>query len=505
MSARAALGPTMASVALAAFVAFGLAVPASAQEPGPPAAPPPEDVPPPPDPMEARLRRLEERDAAREAELSRALSRVAELEDAAAEPEAVVADAAEPAAAAASGPTLRPLGSMFTRLEVREGYEDLGAPNPGCFPGPNDGDCLRFRARLGLSVEDLRVGDDVVAAVRFLPQVTGHWSFAGSGGVTHPAVALYEGNLVLTIDRVVRADVGRIVLSYGDEMIIGALGWAPSARAFDGARLRVQPDRDGYWVDVFWTMLAEGGPGSFGDADGYFYGAYAALGPLLRPMLGEHVALDVYGLAQQTNDRLDPVTLGQVDWSLRAHVGSRFTYRADLVDLRAEAGLQVGRSGRPSPIDPAIILAGHADAEIGLRLAGDAFRVSAHGFFASGDDPSSAEDEGYAQLFPTSHAFLGLSDVTGARTNVAGGAVHLQAKPIPQLGISLDGFLFARPQAGGGDGFSGGEADLQVAWRPGAGLRVRGLYALFVPNDGHWGAGREPVHYVEAELGYELP
>ena len=502
--------PTMAEVLLTlvgGLAVCWLAVPASAQAPlggGEPTAADggvEAEVPVPPDPTEARLRRLEERDNAREAELQRALERVAELEQAAADDTVPVEEVpAVEVPAPPSGPTLRPLASMFTRLEVREGYADLGAANPGCFPGANDGDCLRFRASLGLQVGDIHVSDDIVAAVRFLPQVAGYWSFGGSGGVVHPDVGLYEGNLVLTIDRIVRVDVGRIVLNYGDQMVIGSLRWHPAGRSFDGARVRIQPEADGYWVDMFWTMLAEGGPGSFGDGDGYFYGAYAALGPLLS----ERVAFDVYGLAQQTNDSVDPVTGGQIDWSLRAHLGSRFTTRVDLVDLRAEAGLQVGRAGQLAPIDPTTIIAGHIDGEVGFNFADDMFRVGAHGFFASGDDPSTSENEGYSQLFPTAHAFLGWSDVMGGRTNVAGGALHFLLKPIANLKISLDTFVFARPQAAG-DGFTGGEGDLQVLWLPGAGLRVRGMYALFVPSAGFWGAGSDPVHYLEVELGYDLP
>ncbi|MBX3269320.1 MAG: alginate export family protein [Sandaracinaceae bacterium] len=493
--------------ALAALVALAMTrAPAAAQAPeasaedeGAEAEAAP-DVPEPPNELEARLAAIEARERARDAELERALGRVDELERTLAA--SAEAEPAPAAPAAPSGPTVRPLASFLTRFEHRDGYAALGAANPGCFPGANDGDCLRYRAEVGLAIEDLRVADEIVAAVRFRPQVAGFWSFGGtSGGVAHPALGLFEGALILQLGDMVRIDAGRIVLNYGDEMVLGSLRWHPAGRSFDGARMRIQPETSGYWIDVFWTMLDEGGPGGFGWGDGYLYGAYAGLGPILGP----NAALDVYALARQDNDRADPRTGAMIDYSLRLHVGSRFRYRVDVIDLRAEAGFQTGRAGGPAGTDPALILAGHVDAEVGVNLLEDRLRFGAHGFYASGENPSSANTtEAYDQLFPTAHAFLGWSDVMGPRRNVTGGALHVMGKPVPQLRVSLDLFVFARPEDGGRDAYVGSEGNLQASWLPGAGLRVRGMYALFVPNAGAFAMGRDPVHYVEVEVGYEL-
>lgn len=472
-------------------------------------------VPPPPadvgraadDDLERRIRQLEARDEERERELEEARVRIQRLEadnTAASEEAEARTEAEEEDPATRSGePTVRPLASMFTRFEHRQGYAAIGAGNPGCFPGPNDGDCLRYRARAGFEIGNLRIADELVAAVRFRPQVAGFWSFGTpttSGGVSHPAVGLYEGSLGLQIADVARLELGRLVLNYGDERVIGALAWHPAARAFDGTRLRVQPDEHGYWIDFFWTMLQEGGPGDFGVADTYFYGVYAALGPTI----GRGVALDAYALGLQANDRIDPTTGSQLDWSLRIHLGGRFRYRIDVVDLRAEAGLQVGRQGAAAGLDAAPVVAGHVDAEVGVNLLGDRLRFGAQGFFASGDDPTTNAQEAYQQLFPTAHAFLGLTDVMGARSNAAGGSLNVAGKPIPQLRLSLDWHLFVRPEAGGVDNYAGTEGDLHVIWTPGAGFRVRAMYGLFVPNEGPFGPSPDPVHYIEVEVGYQL-
>ncbi|MFK7986950.1 MAG: alginate export family protein [Sandaracinaceae bacterium] len=289
-----------------------------------------------------------------------------------------------------------------------------------------------------------------------------------------------------------RFDIGRLVLNYGGQLVVGALRWHPAGRSFDGARMRLTPGPS-LSIDLFWSMLNEGGANGFGDGDGYFYGAYANLGPLL----GDGIALDAYALARQTNDAVDAMGV-TVPWALRVHLGGRVKWTGELLDVRAEAGLQVGRDNSANAI-----IAGHLDAEVGVRLLDGMLRFSGHGFVASGDDPTTSENEGYNQLFPTAHLFLGLTDVMGARGNAYGGALHAQVKPIPQLTFAVDGLVFGRPQTLG-ENYTGTEFDAQAIWRPGAGFRIRGLYGIFIPNSGFWGAGSDPVHHVEAKIGYEL-
>lgn len=453
-----------------------------------------------------RLRALEERDREREAQLAAALSRLSELEASASAPAEEEA-AEEPTAP--QPPPLTPVASMVTRAELRDGYDRLGVRPPGCFPG--DGDCIRYRARLGLQTAPLTIADGVRASIRFLPQVAGYWALPGlsgassSGGVTDPALGLHEGFLSLHLGRAVRADIGRFEMIYGEHLIIGNLDWHPNGRAFDGARVRIQPDEEGLWVDAFWTVLNESGLPSFGHGDRYFYGVYAGLGPAITR--GMH--LDAYLLGLQTNDSVDPSTGEQRDWSLRMTAGGRFRHRVDIVDMRAEAGVQLGREGAVLPGDPRLVLAGHVNAEVGLSFAEDRFRVALEGAFASGDDPNTPDvNEAWDQLFPTAHAFLGLSDVMGPRTNVTSGVLHLMGKPLEQLQLLLDVHVFFRPQPGAAaSDYAGSEGNLHLIWRPGLGLRFRTMYALFVPNAGAFapGAGSDPVHYLEVELAYVTP
>lgn len=494
-----------------------------------------------------RLARLEAIDRQRAAELTAANERVAALE----------ARAAEPATPAApSGPTLRPLAYMLTRFEHREGYDALASPRSlataGCYGGAgatptlSDSDCIRYRARAGFEITNLTLASDVTAVIRFLPQVSGYWAMNGlslggpgglggssSGGTVDALLGLHEGSLALQLGTAARVEIGRFEMAYGEHVVIGNLDWHPNGRAFDGARVRLTPEASSYWIDAFWTLVNEGHaisltgapqPVPLGQADQSFYGAYAGLGPLLdaRPT----TALDVYALFLQTNNRTDAAAMAEREWSLRATLGSRFRYRVEMLDFRVEGAFQTGREGALRNTmtnafgSPQTVLAGFAIGEVGVNLLEDHLRVGLEGNFASGNatptcaTPPCADsvNEGYQHLFPTAHAFLGFTDVMGARSNVGGGALHFVYRPVDQLSLNLDWHVFVVPErpANVTSNYAGQEGNLNVVWTPWAGFRARAMYGIFLPQTAYFrpmGAMNfttEPVHYLEVELAYVL-
>lgn len=454
----------------------------------------------------------------------------------------------EAATTAPPGPTLHPLASLFTRFEHREGYDRLASSralqNVGCYGGPvgptvlADSDCVRYRARVGLEVRDIALGDGAVAVIRFLPQVTGMWAMPGlglggpavgssSGGIIDALLGIHEASLLLQFGELLRVELGRFEMSYGDQVVIGSLDWHPNGRAFDGLRARLAPaGATGPWVDAFFTLVNEGHAvslagaptgGGFGQADQYFYGLYAGLDALLDAR--STTALDVYALGLQSNNRLAAATPGnETEWSLRATLGARFRFRADVIDLRVEGAVQLGREGgvRAAPTDafgPAQdVVAGFGIGEIGLVVLDDRLRLALEGNFASGDDPTSTRaNEGYVQLFPTAHAFFGFTNVMGARTNVASGVFHLLARPVDPLSIQLDVHAFVVPERGARPtSYAGAEGDLNLVWTPLTGLRLRAMYGLFLPETAFWrAAGATPyatdaVHFLEVEVGFVL-
>jgi hypothetical protein len=404
-------------------------------------------------------------------------------------------DVAEAPATAAEPFPLTVGGSYLSRFELRRNY------SPG---GLDASDFVRGRARLVLTTAPLTLREGLDLTLRFAPQAAGLWHIGGDT-LEDPTLGLHEGALVLQGD-VVRGEVGRFEMTYGDHLVVGNVDWNETGRAFDGVRLRVAPGgAAGVWVDVFATLLMEGFTEGFGEpfgaGDEVFTGVYAALGPAV----GEGFALDGYVLV-----RLWPATDGLPrETAVQPTVGARVKNREGLLDYRLEAGVQLGT--RPAPVppegsaagDPPTVFAYQGDLELGLNLAGDAFRVAVEGLVASGDDPETADErEGWDQLFPTAHKWLGYMDFVGARTNIASAVLHLSYRTAPWT-FTLDGHAFWRPEpAGDADSYFGSELDLGAVLAFGGGLRLRGGYGLFLPAEE---VGPDPLHFFELELRFDTP
>ncbi len=388
---------------------------------------------------------------------------------------------AEPAPEEPTAPTPWPFDwglDAFTRPEVRTGYDQLGLA---------DNDFVRFRFRFALLLTPIELGR-VRLSARIEPQASGAWS--SGADLTDAALGLHQGYITIATDRV-SVQLGRQELNYGEHLVIGSVPWHPTGRAFDAAKLRVDLGSSA-WLDVFGAQLVEGATTNFADTDAYLLGAYAALGPLLH----EGLALDVYLLEQLRGAASSggiPVTPGLQ----RSTLGVRAKQRVGLFDYRAEAGVQLGRTGAVK------LRAFQVDAEAGVTLADEHLRLAIEGFYASGDDPGTGKNEAWDQLYPTAHIWLGFADIIGGRSNVAGAVFHAAVNANAELRFTLDTHLFVRPEASGlgGNGLAGFEADMGARWLIGPGLAVRANYSLFRAFTDVYPVG-ELAHFAELELRY---
>lgn len=419
--------------------------------------------------------------------------------------------AAEEAAAEPEAPSLLPLTihtDNFIRPEIREGYDRLGVSRTRF----QEGDFTVFRARFAIETNPVALTDGLSAVANFTPQASGVMGTTGIGGtIGEPNVGIYEGYFKL-IGKRYDFKAGRFMMNYGDAMIIGNLGWHQTARSFDGIHGRYKMDK-GY-LDTFATWTAEGWPVSSEPmlaGDTLFWGAYAGIGGYLA----EKMDLDLYFLGHtfaKTNALPDPE--GGADYQREGAtlftLGARAKQKINFFDYRLEAGLQFGESpGAPNPggvADAATTLAYHADGEVGVSF-GKA-RVGAGGFFASGDDPTSAENEAWTDLYPTGHKWLGLMDVIGPRTNIAGANLALSAGLLENLKLTVKGHMFFRVEDGGlgrtgDDSYAGSEIDTGLGYKIGKYANVRGLYGIFLANDDHYASG-EPAHYSEVQAGFKF-
>lgn len=412
-------------------------------------------------------------------------------------------------------------GSIWTRYEVRAGYAEHGLTHPRLH---REGDYLVSRARLALKTVPVEVQGLKVSAT-FAPQAAYTWGENTGATPTvsdHPQLALYEGYASVA-SSVLEFSAGRFAMNYGDALVIGDLGWNEAARAFNGARFRVTPGKPGVHVDAFATLIAEGRTTTLEafEGDSYFYGIYAMLGPAITAGL----ELDAYLLGHSTAgsetvrlDSTDPTVTGDLDSATELTLGLRVKGKAGIADFRAEGGIQ----GGARPVAPSLMarapssrskFAAQIDAELGVApLKG--FRVGVEGLYATGDDLSTPdEDEGYNELYPTTHKFLGWMDIIGTRTNIASGVLHVAYAASDALKLALDAHYFYRPEANaaGRDGSVGSELNLNAAYSFGGGAAVRGMYGIFLADEDFWTAGAamandagDPLHFFELQFGYEF-
>ncbi len=388
------------------------------------------------------------------------------------------ADKAEPAPEKKTG--LNVTGSFFTRYELREGYDDVGRFHPRY----RESDFVYYRARLGLTTDPVDIGKGRAVTLKLEPQSSGFWADKPNT-LTDGNLNIHQATLRVGGDGY-WVDIGRFEMSYGEHVVIGNVGWHQTGRSFDGIRSRISLDKG--WVDVFATQVLEDPfeVAPFAAGDKYFSGVYAGLGP----MLGEGVAFDLY-LLNHITPRLDEN--GELGPQFTA--GSRYKRNFGTVDVRAEGGVQVGTGGTEQ-------LAFQALTEVGTKLG--ATRVAAQGWYASGDDPTTAKNEGWDQLYPTAHKFMGLADIAGARTNIMGGMLRVR-HPLDDINLGADAHLFMRPQTPDGvDSFTAVEVDAWALKKLGKGLGLRGGYSIYAPTEGSVHGTSDLAHYLEVQLAYAL-
>ncbi|RLA64843.1 MAG: hypothetical protein DRQ88_10400, partial [Epsilonproteobacteria bacterium] len=212
--------------------------------------------------------------------------------------------------------------------------------------------------------------------------------------------------------------IGRQTISYGDQLIIGALEWHNVGRAFDAVKLEFSYSDD-VKVDVFYSDVVNNGVSSTGDGNSTFFGAYSPnkFGAFFRNT-------DLYFLYKR--DHTQVIRDDHYDvWAL----GGRVKSKEGIYDHRIEAtfeGAKVKGEDRNGEYQ--------FDAEVGLQIKPIKTRLSVEYFQASKD---------YDQFYPTAHKWLGFADQFGRR-NIKGFRVGLIPKITNKLKARLDFHAFYR-------------------------------------------------------------
>lgn len=188
--------------------------------------------------------------------------------------------------------------------------------------------------------------------------------------------------------------VGRQMMVYGDQRLIGHLGWADSGRAFDAYKL-VWRVGQGQQVDLFAAKLIETGAPAGGQSDSDLYGIYTTWALAMMEKSG----VDLYYLVwKNTNEQ-----------SINTY-GLRLFGKPGAWDFTAEAAFQTGKAS--ATVDKSAsayaITAGYT-----LKEAWNT-RLGAEYDYGSGDDGSDAKtSKSFNMPFATNHGHYGYMDFFG--------------------------------------------------------------------------------------------
>ena len=200
---------------------------------------------------------------------------------------------------------------------------------------------------------------------------------------------LHQGyvRLALGTSGRVAATVGRQETNFGGQRLVGAVGWTPQGRSFDGVRLTAEPG----WgrLDLVAYKLRESGVTDAAEAD--LFGVYGVFD------VGKGNALDLYVLYDREAGLLS---------TDRFTYGGRLAGTTGSVTFRGEVSLQGGE--RRGADVSAYMMGGRVGTSFGDGRGTAALWVD----LLSGDaDQGDGRSRVFDTLFGTNHKFYGFADL----------------------------------------------------------------------------------------------
>jgi hypothetical protein len=351
-------------------------------------------------------------------------------------------------------------GVSRSRFEIKEGFAIPGTP--GSVDFRNQGadvdneyflERIRFHAGFtdnwwGAYVEgqsSLAAGDERFAYVNSssIPQ-----TFTTRGdGPESDTIDLHQAyvNLGNLREFPISLKIGRQVLSYGEERLVGASDWNNIGRTFDAAKVRLQSDWIGADVFVSRPVIPEDNRFDVDNDYEWFSGVYAT-----TTKIPKH-SLDVYFFARNASIQ-----------AINAEPAPQFPQPTarDIYTLGGRLKSAPGQLGKwDYAVEGAYQFGNFRPNSGSKRLDQDAFAVAVQGGytftnawarprvgfeydFASGDSNSSDGEHGtFDNLFPTNHKFYGYMDFISLQ-NIHDIRAIFQTKPWPRLSLSLEGHGF---------------------------------------------------------------
>jgi hypothetical protein len=284
--------------------------------------------------------------------------------------------------------------------------------------------------------------------------------------------------------------VGRQELVFGEQRLLGHVGWLNTARSFDGARVTLK--RNGLQLDAFAASVVAIRPDAF-DKSGYGNGLYGAY--LSTTTIVPKQTLEPYFLWRQS--RGSAVELGGAADLHQVTTGVRMAGKLpSAFDYSTETAFQAGSVGA----DDVRAWASHW--LVGKMLTGVSASPRFFGEYnyASGDANRTDGTRGtFDQLYPTGHDKYGLADQVGWR-NIHHARAGIELKPSATWGVnggyhswwlasvtdalySAGGAVVARSATGTAGRHVGQEVDIQAAYNYSPQLQIGVGYAYLIPGE----------------------
>lgn len=222
--------------------------------------------------------------------------------------------------------------------------------------------------------------------------------------------------------------LGRQVLSYGNDFILGSSDWNNIGRAFDGIRLRTKYQLFGNsFSDIWATKLVhndEGTKTGTGSGDADFFGTYNGFdfGTYFK-------TVEPYFFYRYDNTNIVSTStkLGGL-----ANFGLRALSSFNGIDYRFEGDAQWGS---------AVPNRGYIyDIEVGYTFDGKMRPRFSLQYLEAGAN--------FDQLYPSAHGFVGYANIF-SRRNLRDIAAHAKVSITPDLWVQLDGHYFRRTSSDG--------------------------------------------------------
>lgn len=430
------------------------------------------------------------------------------------------------------------------RVEARENNLDFD----NSVDSPTDDAWLLQRFRIGLTVKPvdwLTVYVQGQDSREFHSDRPDYPGFMGAEG--DDSFDLRQAYAEITFSKPVSLKVGRQVLSYGDERLIGGFDWNNIGRTFDAAKLHIQQEL--WWADLFAASVVVPERGSYNqsdlfngnetDRDQVFSGLYVSTTAIpiqTTDVYLLHLHENTSRFAALPNNDTNFFTLG---FRVKSKPGAFARTEAQPDGKSTADGKSI-----PAPAPAPKAIGFDYDAEVafqrgevrGLDLTAAAVhagvgytfdyawkpRIGAEYNFASGDENPLDEDiETFQNLFPTNHKFYGYMDLFSWQ-NMQNPALTFRFSPLKNVTVGLDAHAFwvvsnedswyrangvtaVRPLNREADSYAGSELDLTITWKPVKQLALLFGYSHFWAGDYLKATGASDdadFGYIQAELSF---